>query len=363
MSIENRKQEHIEMALTPNSQGPLTTLFEDVILIHNAIPNIAYDKVDTSTSFLGYKLGAPIIISGMTGGTEKAYEINRRLAELAEEFRIAIGVGSQRAMIENPSLAYTYKIVREVARSVPVIANIGFAQIKNLSMDQIESIVSIVEANALAIHLNPAQELVQIEGDRDFENVLESIEKILSRLSIPVIIKEIGNGLSKEVAEKLYVIGVKIFDVAGAGGTNWVRIELMRSLKSKTDVARVAEAFISWGIPTAASICEVRSVSQDIIVIGSGGIRSGVDIAKAISLGADLVAIAQPILKNVLMGKGKEYLNIIINQLKIAMSLVNVRNIDELKQSPMVITGKLAQWICARKLKLRNNYAYIYCYC
>ncbi|MEL9939793.1 MAG: type 2 isopentenyl-diphosphate Delta-isomerase [Ignisphaera sp.] len=361
MSIENRKKEHIEIALSPESQGPLTTLFEDVVLVHNAIPDVSYDEIDVSINFLGHKLNAPLIISGMTGGTEKAFEINRRLAELAEEFRIAIGVGSQRAMIENPSLLYTYKVVRDIAKSVPVIANIGFAQLKKIGIDQIEGMVSAIEANALAIHLNPAQELVQVEGDKDFRGVLDILKELASKLSVPLIIKEVGNGLSKEVAEKLYSIGIKIFDVAGAGGTNWVKIELLRGLKSGADMTRFGEVFTAWGIPTAASICEVRSVAEDITVIGSGGIRSGLDIAKAISLGADLAAAAQPFLKSVAMGRGREYVNTILRQLKTAMALVNSKNIEELKHAPTVVLGRLAQWICSRKLRLRNNHIYIHC--
>ena len=361
MNIENRKQEHIDLALSPQSQGPLTTLLEDVILVHQALPEVSLDKLDISVEFLGYKLGAPIIISGMTGGTEKAYEINRKLAEVAEEFRIAIGVGSQRAMINNSSLTRTYKVVREVAPSVPVISNIGFAQLKSLTFEHIETIVSSIEANALAIHLNPAQELVQIEGDRDFEGIVNIIAELVQRLKVPIIVKEVGNGLSREVVEKLYSVGVKIFDVAGAGGTNWVKIELMRAEKAGKHLALYGEPFVAWGIPTGAAVCEVRSVANDITVIGSGGIRTGLDVAKVIALGADIVGIAQPFLKAVIMGNAREFVQTLLNQLRASMVLVGARNIEELKAAPILIKGMLAYWICARKLVLRNKRAYIHC--
>jgi isopentenyl-diphosphate delta-isomerase len=361
MSIENRKQDHIELALLPQSQGPLTTLFEDAVIVHNALPNISYEKIDTSTTFLGFKLSAPIIISGMTGGTEKAYELNKKLAQVAEEFRIALGVGSQRAMIENPSLINTYRVVRETAPSIPIISNIGFAQLKKLSMEQVESLVTSIEANALAIHLNAAQELVQLEGDRDFEDVVSVIEKLTHRLSVPIIIKEVGNGLSKEVVETLYAIGIRVFDVAGAGGTNWVRIELMRIAKSDKKASLYGEPFVTWGIPTAASICEARAVANEIIVIGSGGIRTGVDVAKAIALGADIVGIAQPFLRSIIVGGGREYVSSLLAQLKVVMALTGVRSVMELQNVPIVIMGRLAQWICARKLRLRNTRAYIHC--
>jgi isopentenyl-diphosphate delta-isomerase len=361
MSTENRKQEHIELALMQQFQGPLTTLLEDVTLIHNALPNVSYEKIDTSVTFLGFKLSAPVIISGMTGGTGKAYELNKRLAQVAEEFRIALGVGSQRAMIEDPSLINTYRVVRDVAPSIPIISNIGFAQLKKLSLEQIENIVTSIEANALAVHLNPAQELVQPEGDKDFEDIINIIEMLEHRLKVPIIIKEVGNGLSKEVVEALYAIGIKIYDTAGAGGTNWVKIELMRAVKSGKTLTLHGEPFIVWGIPTAISICEARAVSNEIIVIGSGGIRTGVDIAKAIALGADLVGVAQPLLRSIMIDSGKEYISLLITQLKMAMALTGARSVEELKSIPVVVLGKLAQWICARKLRLRNIHAYIHC--
>ncbi|MEM0152610.1 MAG: type 2 isopentenyl-diphosphate Delta-isomerase [Ignisphaera sp.] len=359
MSIENRKSEHIEHAVNQISQGPLTTLLENVIIVHQAFTELSMDEIDLSTEFLGYKLQAPVLISGMTGGFDGAFNINKKLAELAEEYRLAIGVGSQRAMILKPELSYTYRVVRDVAHSVPVIANIGIAQLSTINYESIEWIVESLEADALAIHLNMLQELIQCEGDRSFKGAIKSLEKIIEKIDVPIIIKEVGNGLSREVASKFYNLGIRIFDVAGAGGTNWVTIEMLR-MEGKH--SKIGEAFRTWGIPTAASIVEASSIGSDVIVIASGGIRTGVDIAKAISLGAELVGIAQPFLRAVLSGREKEYTDTLLKQLRIAMMLAGCRNIMELKNIHIVVHGLLAQWLCARKLKIRNNNSYIPCF-
>ncbi len=358
MSIEGRKSEHIEHAMNQLSQGPLTTLLENVMIIHQAFTELSINEIDLSTEFLGYKLHAPIIISGMTGGFEGAFNINRKLAEVAEEYKLAIGVGSQRAMVMKPELSYTYRVVRDVARSVPVIANIGIAQLSTINYEAIEFIVESIEANALAIHLNMLQELIQLEGDKNFRGCIKLLEKIIEKIGVPIIIKEVGNGLSRETASKFYGLGVKIFDVAGAGGTNWVTIEMLRG-KGKYD--DIGEVFKTWGIPTAASIVEVSSIGSDVIVIASGGIRTGVDIVKAIALGADLVGIAQPFLKAVLSGREREYIDTLLNQLRIAMMLTGCKNIVEIRNIHIIIHGFLAQWLCARKLKIRNNNSYIPC--
>lgn len=357
-SISNRKEEHIVQALKPENQGPLSTHLEDVILIHQPLVEVSYDEVSLETEFLGYRLGAPIIISSMTGGTAMSYDINKKLASTAEKYKLAIGVGSQRAMIVNPDTTYTYRVVREEAPNVPVIANIGLAQLSKLSKQDIERIVEAIEADALAVHLNILQEIVQPEGDRDFRGSVKALEKIIEWINIPVIVKEVGTGISRECAELLKMIGVKIIDVAGAGGTNWVSIELSR-IKDKK-LVDTFNVFRYWGIPTAISIAEVSSI-DDITVIGSGGIRDGLDIAKAISLGSDIVGIAQPFLIHVIKNTVDDYVQSILTQLKVSMMLTGSKNIQELKNAKIVITGKLATWICARRLRLRNKYAYISC--
>lgn len=357
MSIEHRKEDHIYLALKPESQGPLTTFLEDVIPIHHSITDLSYSDIDTGIEFLGFRLNAPIIISAMTGGTIKAYEINKKLATIAEEYRFAIGVGSQRAMIVNPETTYTYRIVRETAPSVPVIANIGIAQITKLGLYTIEQIIESIEANALAIHANILQELVQPEGDKEFKGAIDAIKRIVDYVKVPVIVKEVGTGISKECAELLYSIGIKIIDVAGAGGTNWVSIELSRSSTRNVDVFSI---FKTWGLPTAVSIAEVASI-KNVIVIGSGGIRNGLDIAKAIALGADIVGIAQPFLYHSLNNTINEFVEDLLIQLKTSMILTNSRSINELKQAKIVVLGRLASWVCARGLRLRNTNAYIFC--
>ena len=362
IEISVRKADHIDLALRNDFQGPLTTWLEHVRFLHVALPETSIDDVSIDIEFLGYRLKAPLIICGMTGGLTKALDINRKLAEIAEEYRLAIGVGSQRAMLLNRDTISTYRIVREVARNVPVIANIGGAQLTRLRKEELETIIESIEANALAIHLNPAQELAQLEGDRDFKGIVSSIKKVLEWIQIPIIIKEVGMGLSKEVVKILYDIGVKFFDVAGAGGTNWVAIEIARLLSIKRyDLAETAKVFIEWGIPTAASIIETRDAAPQAYVIGSGGIRSGLDVAKAIALGADIAGMAQPFLKAVFSGQEKEFITKVINQLKIAMVLTGSKSIEELKNAPIVILNELAQWICARKLKLRNKRAFTTC--
>ncbi|MEM4788607.1 MAG: type 2 isopentenyl-diphosphate Delta-isomerase [Ignisphaera sp.] len=359
MSIEQRKEDHIDLALRPENQGPLSTLLENVFFVHQPFTDLSINDISLEAEFLGFKLGAPIIISAITGGTKRGYEINKALAEIAEKYRLAIGVGSQRAMILNPETVYTYKVVREIARNVPVIANIGIAQLAKLDIKIIEWLVESIEADALAIHLNVLHELVQSEGDKDFRGSLDALKNIIDRLSVPIIIKEVGNGISKECAELLYNIGVKIIDVAGAGGTNWVSIELSRI--KQNNYITTFEPFRTWGLETAISIVEAASVNG-LTIIGSGGIRSGIDVAKSIALGADIIGIAQPFLYHVVNNTISDFVNSILMQLKTAMLLTNSKTINDLKKAPIVILGKLASWICARTLKLRNPNAYISCY-
>lgn len=359
MSIENRKKDHIYLALDPKMQGPLTTLFEDVVLIHQALPEFSIDEADTSVEFLGFRLGLPIIINSMTGGFEMAYRINKELALVAEEYRIAIGVGSQRAMLLNPDVVHTYKVVREVARDVPVIANIGFAELRSLRIDDIEKLVASIEADALAVHLNAPQELVQKEGSKHFGSVLDVLGDLQKRIGVPIIVKEVGHGLSAEVVAKMYAAGIRYFDVSGAGGTNWISIELARA--DDMELAMVGEPFKTWGLPTAISIVEARDAAPDALVIGSGGVRTGVDVAKAIALGADIVGIAQPFLQAVMTEKGRTLARVLRTQLKMVMVLTGSRSVEALKQAPAVVTGRLAYWICARRLSLRNKQAYIFC--
>lgn len=347
----SRKLDHIRIALREGVEGPLTTWFEHVLVPHQAYPPTP-SNVDIATDFLGKRISAPIMITGMTGGAPGTEKINATLAEAAEEFGIPMGVGSQRAALENPRLEYTFRIVRERAPSVPVIANIGAAEATRVELEVLERAVSMVEADALAIHLNPAQEAVQPEGILDFTGLLERVEGISDRLGVPIIIKEVGNGLSAEVVALFRRKGIKYFDVAGAGGTNWVLIEKVRAGETGDSLKEsLAGYFIGWGIPTAASILEARSGAPDATIIGSGGIRDPTHVIKALALGADIAGFARPALVHAIRGDLKEYLNTFIKGIRLAVSLAGFSSLNELRSKvKVVIKGELLQWVRQRGL-------------
>ncbi|MEM2757154.1 MAG: type 2 isopentenyl-diphosphate Delta-isomerase, partial [Sulfolobales archaeon] len=261
MSYESssRKLEHIEVSLKEDVEGPLKTWLECVHLIHNATPELDLSDVDLSLEFLGKKLNLPLVISGMTGGAPGTENINAELARLAESAGIGLGVGSQRAALENESLRYTYTVVREYAPRTPILANIGISEFIRYDISLIIKLVDMIGADGLAIHLNVAQELTQPEGSHSFKGFTKKLEKVMIELPVPLVIKEVGFGISKEVAEELNSLGIRYFDVAGAGGTNWVKIEMFRArLRNDRIKEKVASELLSWGIPTAASIIEVR---------------------------------------------------------------------------------------------------------
>jgi len=319
--IEKRKREHIERAMENNTQYNKKTGFESIELIHNALPEIDFKDVETKLKFLGKEINAPIMIEAMTGGFDGAKKINKKLAEAAEKYNIPFGLGSQRAMLENKK-DVSYK-VRDVAPTAVIIGNIGAIQLKKYETKDIESLVSKIELDGFAIHLNPLQEIIQSEGDRNFSGLLKGIEKICSNLSVPIIVKETGAGINKEVAKKLKGVGVKYIDVAGAGGTSWSKIEYFRG--------NGIEGFGEWGIPTVKSIEECKGI---LPLIASGGIRNGIDIAKSLALGAELGGAALPFLiacKNNKTNKLNELIELWINQLKIAMFLTGSKNIKEIK--------------------------------
>ncbi len=358
--VSDRKIEHLEICLSKDVEMHVnTTGFEDIWLIHRCIPEIDLDEVKLNTKFLGYELKAPILISAMTGGHPKTKHVNEVLAEVAEEYGLAMAVGSQRAALLNSRLTDTFSVVREKAPNAFIIANIGAAQlVKGLSIEDIRKVIDMVEANALNIHLNPAHEFSQVNGDPRFRGVLNAIRKVSESIDIPVIVKEVGCGISREDAIKLVnEAKVKAIDVAGAGGTSWCKVEVYRA-QNRGEILRaeVAQAFSEWGIPTAISIVEVKSV-VNVPVIASGGIRSGVDCAKAIALGADLVGIALPLLKAASQGLDalRNYVKMFLEQLKGAMFLTGSKSIDELKKAHIVITGRVKEWLEIRGINL-NEY-------
>lgn len=285
----DRKAEHLRLALEERMQVR-SSAFEEWGFEHCALPEIDYATIDLATEFLGRGLAAPLLISCMTGGTGEATRINRNLALAAERAGIAIGVGSQRKAIEDPSQVASFQI-RRFAPSVPILANLGAVQLNyGFGLAECRAAVEMIDADALVFHLNPLQEAIQPEGQCDFSGLLDKMARIAERLGKPVIVKEIGSGISGRVAQSLLERGITIFDVAGVGGTSWARIEAARAKD-----AEIGEVFADWGVSTPEAIRQVAAL-PGTTVIGSGGVRNGIDVAKALALGADLVGMAQPFL-------------------------------------------------------------------
>jgi isopentenyl-diphosphate delta-isomerase len=323
----DRKAEHIRLALDASNQAG-RSFFDDYAFEHQALPEIALDDIDLSVEFLGKRIQAPLLVSCMTGGTEAAGEINRNLARAAEDRRIALGVGSQRKAIEDPLQAASFQ-VRDLAPSIPLLANLGAVQLNyGYGIAECRAAVEMIDADALAFHLNVLQEAIQPEGDTDFSGLLPKLGEIARQLEVPVIAKEIGCGISGDTARALAEQGIRIIDTAGLGGTSWARIEARRA-----DDVEIGELFVDWGVPTPVSIQEVAAV-QGVTVIGSGGIRSGLDAAKAIALGAHLVGTAYPLLKPATVSTEAviERVGRIVDELRIAMLCVGTRTIDELRR-------------------------------
>lgn len=348
MGIQKRKEDHLDLCLQAQIESRnKTTLFENVEFIPNSIPQLNLAEVDTSTFFLSKRLNAPILIEAMVGGIKRAQAINRALASAAEKYGLGFGVGSQRAMHERPTLALTYQI-REVAPNILLLANLGIQQARYISSEEIQALIDSIEADAISVHLNAAMELIQLEGDTDFSKSYETLERLKKELKSPLIVKETGGGLSREVGLRLKALGIEIVDIGGVGGTSWVGIE---SLRSQGVAKHLGELFWDWGIPTAASLSELKNLA--FTTIASGGIRNGLDIAKAIALGATVVGIALPFLKEYAkagLPAVETYINYLIKGLRMAMVLTGCRNLVELQQQKLVITGKLKDWLISRHL-------------
>jgi isopentenyl-diphosphate Delta-isomerase len=331
-----RKMEHVSIVLNEDAGfRKKTSGFNEFEFEHNALPELNSSEIDTSSEFLGKKLEFPYMISCMTGGYTNSYAINKLLASVCEERKIAFGVGSQRQALENRKFHKTYQVVRKFAPTIPIIGNIGANELVKLkNVGPIEALVDMIDADAIAIHLNPLQEYLQMEGNTNFSGVLNSIESLVTVLKVPIIVKEVGAGISAQVAKKIMNIGVNIVDVAGAGGTSWAGIEIIRSGNQL-----LSEAFWDWGIPTAEAIINIRKLSKQVFIIGSGGIRSGTDIAKSISLGANMAASATPMLEALNKGGKKEVhkvLDIWEKELRGIMFLTGSRNISNLRKTKLV---------------------------
>ena len=335
VSTSARKADHIRINLEEDVRSGLTTGLERYHFIHQALPELDLAAVDTRVQWFGKTLAAPFLISSMTGGTEAAREINRTLAAAAQSAGIAMGLGSQRAAIENPELARTFQ-VRDVAPDLLLFANLGAVQLNyGYGVDQCRRAVDMLGADALILHLNAVQEAVQPEGDSNFSGLLKKIEAVCRVLPVPVIGKEVGWGMSEQAARQLASAGVAAIDVAGAGGTSWSQVEMHRA---KTESQkRVAAAFIDWGIPTADAIQNVRRVTPHLPVIASGGLRDGVEAAKCIALGASLCGMASPFLKAaaVSLEATTEVIAELDRELRIAMFAAGAGNIAQLQSTPL----------------------------
>lgn len=335
----SRKKQHVDLALSRDVNFKTkSTGLEEWEFIHNALPELNLSEVDPTTTFLHRRLSAPFMISSMTGGYTDALTINRRLAEVCEEFQIAMGVGSQRQALETAQYHRTFTVVREVAPSVPIVGNIGAAEVAQMrNPDAARRLVDMIDADALAVHLNPLQEFLQPEGNTDFHGVIDGIHMLVTSLEVPVIVKEIGAGISSDVAQRLYDIGVRYIDVAGAGGTSWAGVETLRRKDRE-----FAGLFWDWGIPTTQTLRALKGMQTSadrFTLIASGGLTSGLEAAKCIGLGADIAASARPMLK-ALMKQGKDGLRLLltswIQQLRGAMFLTGSKTISALQQAPMV---------------------------
>lgn len=334
---ENRKTEHIRINLEKNVQFPhLTTGLENYRFLHQSLPELNLNEVDTSITLFGKLLTAPIVISSMTGGAEMAHKINQNLAEAAQVHGIAMGLGSQRAAIEKDDLAYSYQ-VRNVAPDILLFANLGAVQLNyKYGLSQCQRAVDMIEADALILHFNVLQEAVQPEGDTNFAGLLGKVEQICKQISVPVIAKEVGWGFSEQNVRDLASAGVSAIDVAGAGGTSWSEVEYHRAPTAFH--ARVARSFADWGIPTADAILYATKGAPNLPVIASGGLRDGIDIAKCIALGASAGGMAGPFLKaaNQSVEEVDQLIRETVAQFRIAMLCSGAKDVAQLQQTPLL---------------------------
>lgn len=337
-----RKHEHLQYALQ-TEKGPLSSGWEDLHFVHQALLKNNLDEIDTTVSLFHKKLNLPIIINAMTGGAKNLEKINRIFAEIACDYGLGMAVGSQTAALNNKTYLASYQVVRKVNPHGLILANVSAGVKPEMALAAVE----MIEADALQLHLNGVQELVMKEGDRQFSNWAKNIEEICQLVSVPVIAKEVGNGISWEMAKELSQLGVKGLDTGGSGGTNFASIELARHQRENLNFLR------SWGIPTAISLLEVCSLNLDLVVIASGGITNSLETMKALAVGADVVGIAGFFLQT-LINEGEAVLRKTIDnfseELKIIMLLIGTQNLAEIKKAPLVLTGFVREWCKQRNL-------------
>ncbi|WP_110669149.1 type 2 isopentenyl-diphosphate Delta-isomerase [Salinicola halophilus] len=333
-----RKNDHLDIVLDPRrAVSAVSSGFERFRFAHCALPELDLDTIDLSTTLFGRELAAPLLISSMTGGAERALTINRHLAEAAQRLGLAMGVGSQRIALESAANVGLDRTLREIAPDVPLLANLGAAQIHGeRGLDYARRAVAMIDADALIVHLNPLQEALQHGGDRDWRGTLEAIAAVVVALPVPVVIKEVGAGLSVDVARRLADVGVGMLDVAGAGGTSWAAVEGERSPDPHRRA--VAMAFADWGIPTAAAVRDVREALPEMPLIASGGIKDGIDVAKALALGADLVGQAAATLTGATTSSDAvvEHFQVVIDQLRVACFCTGSADLAALRHAPLI---------------------------
>ena len=334
--IVNRKDQHLDVILSGKAAHGLASGFDEVRFVHEALPDLDHGKIDLGTDFLGRRLKAPLLISSMTGGPARAEAINARLAEAAQHLGIALAVGSQRAALEEGGQVGLDMALRLKAPDTPILANIGAAQLtRGFGLDEARRVLDMIAADALIVHLNPLQEACQPEGDRDWWGVGAALEALVKALDAPVVVKETGAGMSAATARRLFAMGVAAVDVAGAGGSNWATVEGERA-EGEADKVHAA-AFADWGIPTARAIAEVRAACPRGVIIGSGGIRDGVEAAKAIRLGADMVGQAAGVLTAATVSTEAvvEHFQTVIRQMRTVCFCTGSANLTALRRAPL----------------------------
>lgn len=341
--IGQRKQDHLDLCSTDQvAFRHRTNLLECVQLVHQSLPELSLDDLDLSVELFGKRLRAPIVIASMTGGNDNAAEVNQTLASIAEERGYGFGLGSQRAMQRDQDTAWTYA-VRDHAPTTLVLGNVGIVQARDTRTEDLARLAREVGADAMCLHMNPAQEMIQPGGDRNFRGCLETFGRLVQELPVPVLAKETGNGVSREVAARLRHVGVQTIDVSGAGGTSWVGVETLRA----EGVARdVGESLWDWGVPTAASVVYAREAGHE--VIATGGMARGLDVARALALGAAAGGFARPVLKALKAGGrpgALAFLDTVERELAAVMLLTGARRLRDLAGVPRVVTGELRDWL------------------
>lgn len=349
--ISDRKLDHVRICLNRDVQArQVTAGFGDITIVHRALGDLNHGDVDLSGALLGHRISSPLVISAMTGGVDESTALNKALAQAAEESGVPISVGSMRAAIEDDGLRHTFKIVREICSTTMVIANIGAVQLTRHGPSYGASAVEMIEADALAVHLNKLQEGVMVGGETGFDGVLSAIARLVEKVDVPIIVKETGAGISSRDADELRSIGVRCIEVAGAGGTSFAAVEYFRALERGLERnQRLALSFWDWGIPTVASLAEVCQ-KGGLEVICSGGVRSGHDAAKALALGAMCVGVAIPLLRRAQTGAEavKAWIDSFNDELRLCMFLAGAPSLKDISSCPIIISGPTRNWLSSR---------------